>query len=145
MLSSIGLPALNGFVGEFLILLGSFQVDYLFGGLATFGVVLSAVYLLYPFRRVFFGECLKEENRRLTDLRLREIFVLAPILVLIFLIGLYPKPFLSRIEPATNEVVRRVAITQLVMASPGNDEGVASLAQECPFSLVPNSMERTRS
>ncbi len=108
MLSSIGLPALNGFIGEFLILLGAFQVNYYLAGVGTFGVILSAVYFLYNFRRVFHGECYSSENRLLKDLNLREILALAPIVLMIFLIGLYPRPFLKRTEPSINEVVMRV-------------------------------------
>lgn len=108
MLSSVGLPALNGFVGEFLILVGSIQADWLFGGVAAFGVVLAAVYLLYMFKQVFFGACTDPANRRLPDLSLREIAVLVPLVLVIFWIGLYPRPCLRVIEPAVTGTVQRV-------------------------------------
>ncbi len=108
MLSSIGLPALNGFVGEFLILLGGFKMNYYLAGVATFGVVLSAVYLLYAFKRVFFGECTAMENQNLKDLNLREILALVPIVLTIFFIGLYPRPFLRVIEPSAEAVVEKI-------------------------------------
>ena len=111
-LSSLGLPGLNGFVGEFLILLGTFLGYRWWVVPATFGIVLAAIYLLWAYQRVFHGEPTREENRRLTDLRLRETLMLVPLLILIVFIGVYPKPFLDRIEPSAQRVV-----TQLRKAS----------------------------
>ena len=108
MLASVGLPALNGFVGEFLILLGAMNSDWLLGGMATFGVVLAAVYLLTMFKRVFHGECVKPENRSLPDLNGRELAYLVPLLVMMFAIGLYPRPYLQVIEPAAARAIRAV-------------------------------------
>jgi NADH-quinone oxidoreductase subunit M len=107
-LSSIGLPGTNGFVGEFLILLGAFGAHPLAGALGTLGVVLGAVYLLTMFKKVIFGPVTKDENRSLTDLSAREILAVAPILVMIFWIGLYPKPFLARIEPTVGVLLGRL-------------------------------------
>jgi NADH-quinone oxidoreductase subunit M len=107
-LSSIGLPGLNGFVGEFLILLGTFKVNVTYAVFAATGVVLSAVYMLWMFQRVMFGEITKEENRKLKDLSLREIIVLIPIILFIIQIGVYPKPFLSRIEPTVKNLIAHV-------------------------------------
>jgi NADH-quinone oxidoreductase subunit M len=107
-LSSIGLPGLNGFVGEFLILLGVFKVNRLYAVLAATGVILAAVYMLWMFQRVMFGEVVHEENKKLKDLSLREICVLLPILFFIVQIGVYPKPFLSRMEPTVNSLITRV-------------------------------------
>jgi NADH-quinone oxidoreductase subunit M len=104
-LSSIGLPGTNGFVGEFLILLGAFRAVPLAGGLATLGVVLGAVYLLTMYKHVIFGPLTNEENRTLTDLTSREIAAVVPLVVLIFWIGLYPKPFLERIEPTVKHLL----------------------------------------
>jgi NADH-quinone oxidoreductase subunit M len=107
-LSSIGLPGLNGFVGEFLILLGTF-FSYRWWVIApTFGVVLAAVYLLWAYQRVFQGPVTNEANRRLPDIHPREVAMLAPIMGLIILIGVYPKPFIDPIEPAANRVVRHL-------------------------------------
>ena len=107
-LSSIGLPGLNGFVGEFLILLGTFKVNVTYAVFAATGVILSAVYMLWMFQRVMFGEITKEENRKLKDLSLREIIVLIPIILFIIQIGVYPKPFLSRMEPTVKNLIAQV-------------------------------------
>jgi len=97
-LSSIGLPGLNGFVGEFLILLGTFKSNVVYAVFAATGVIFAAVYMLWMFQRVMFGEITREENRNLKDLSVREIGVLVPILIFIFWIGLYPKTFLGKTE-----------------------------------------------
>ncbi|HEU4480298.1 MAG TPA: NADH-quinone oxidoreductase subunit M, partial [Actinomycetota bacterium] len=108
LLSSIGLPGLNGFVGEFLVLLGTF-VGYRWWVIpAAFGIVLAAIYLLWAYRRVFQGEVTNEANARILDLNLREIGMLAPLLVFIAVIGVYPKPFLERIEPAAERAVEQL-------------------------------------
>ena len=107
-MSSIGLPALNGFVGEFLILLGAFLSSPAMAILATSGVVLGAAYMLWMFRRVMFGPLESPENRGLIDLGLREKFVMAAIAVPILWIGVYPETFLRRIEPSVMELLRRV-------------------------------------
>jgi NADH-quinone oxidoreductase subunit M len=99
VMSSVGLPMLNGFVGEFLILLGAFRASPGFAAAATFGVVLAAVYLLWMFRRVFFGPVENPENRGLIDLDLREKAVMAAMIVPMFWIGIYPDTFLRRLHP----------------------------------------------
>ncbi|MFQ5415453.1 MAG: NuoM family protein, partial [Myxococcota bacterium] len=99
-MSSIGLPALNGFVGEFLILMGVFLDDAVVGALATVGVVLAAVSMLWMLRRVLFGPVERAENRSLIDLSLREKSVMLAMVAPMFWIGLYPDPFLRRIEPS---------------------------------------------
>jgi len=104
-MSSIGLPALNGFVGEFLILLGTFLVHPLaVGVVASSGVVLAACYMLWMYRRLMFGPVEDPENRRLIDLSLRERLVLLAIVVPIVWIGVHPDTFLSRIRPAVREL-----------------------------------------
>lgn len=100
-LASIGLPGLNNFVGEFLVLLGSFQTKTIYAAVAVVGVILAAVYMLWAVERVFFGEVVHEENRRLTDLSFREWAVLIPIAVLIVMIGVWPSPWISKIEQST--------------------------------------------
>ncbi len=107
-LSSIGLPGTNGFVGEFLILLGAFRTQAWAGAIAALGVVLGAVYMLRLYKRVFFGEVTNDENRKLVDLSGREIAVMAPLVIMIFWIGLYPKPFLDRIEPTAKVYLERI-------------------------------------
>ena len=111
VMASVGLPGLNGFVGEFLVLLGSYKSDVISGALPIFaatGVVIAAVYLLWMFRRVMFGELDKEENRQLTDINLREMIVMAPLILLMFWMGFYATPFLKQINPSAKVVVEDV-------------------------------------
>ena len=107
-LSSMGLPGLNGFVGEFTILLGSFGSSFLgspwFGGVATLGVILAAIYLLFMFQKVFLGPITQPANHSLKDLNPREIITLAVLLVIIFWIGLYPKPFFQIMNPTVQQL-----------------------------------------
>jgi len=122
-LSSMGLPGLNGFVGEFTILLGAWDAgqagnplgSYWFAGLAAVGVILAAVYMLYMFQKMFLGPADKEENLKLKDLNWREILTLAPLLVFIFWIGLYPKPFFNLIAPAVDKLVAVVQTAALTI------------------------------
>ena len=118
-LSSMGLPGLNGFVGEFTILLGSFGSTALgspwFAGFAAVGVILAAVYLLYMFQKLFLGPVDHEENRSLLDLNLREIITIVPLLVFIFWIGLYPQPFFALMSPSVNKIVAIVQTASLAM------------------------------
>jgi len=108
-LSSIGLPGTNGFVGEFLILLGSFRAHPAVGAVSTLGVVLGAAYMLTMYKHVFFGPITNAVNKTLKDLSPREVFAVAPIIVMIFWIGLFPRPFLARIEPTTQLLLGRLA------------------------------------
>ncbi len=112
MLSSVGLPGLNGFVGEFLILLGAFKSTFLasrwYAVLGASGVILAAVYLLWSYQRVFFGKAENPENAKLKDLTVREWVVLVPVLVFIVWIGIYPKTFLDKSAVATKQVVQRL-------------------------------------
>jgi len=108
-LSSMGLPGLNGFVGEFSILLGAFGSTALLtpwiAGVAAVGVILAAVYLLHLFQKLFLGPVTHSENLSLKDLSFREIAMLAPMLVMIFWIGLYPKPFFALMTPAVTKLL----------------------------------------
>jgi NADH-quinone oxidoreductase subunit M len=107
-LSSIGLPGTNGFVGEFLVLVGAFRTYPIPTAIATVGVIVAAMYLLRALQRVIFNALDKPENERLTDLSAREIVVLAPILACIIWIGVYPKPILERMEPAARVLIENV-------------------------------------
>ncbi len=113
-LSSIGLPLTNGFVGEFLILLGTFKANMVYGIIASSGVILSACYMLWMYQRVIFGKVTNPENEGLLDLDLREKLVLLPLIILIFWMGIYPKPFLERIEPAVEQLKAQMAKKQTV-------------------------------
>jgi NADH-quinone oxidoreductase subunit M len=107
MLSSIGLPGLNGFVGEFLILLGTFLTRRWWAVVATTGVILAAIYLLWAYQRVFHGRPNKE-NEGLPDLTWRERAVMAPLVGLIVFLGVYPRPVLDRINPSVQRLVHQV-------------------------------------
>ena len=110
--SSIGLPGLNGFVGEFLILLGSFAVTPRWAAAAATGVILGAIYMLWMYRRVIFSPLNNPENQKLQDLNNREILILAPIVALIVLMGVYPQPFLSRMSASVDLTLKRVFAPQ---------------------------------
>ena len=118
-LASMGLPGLNGFVGEFAILLGSFGSTAIgspwFAGLAALGVILAAIYMLYMFQKMFLGPADKPENQALKDLSWREIATLVPIIILIFWIGLYPRPFFSLMAPSVERLVNALQAATLVM------------------------------
>jgi NADH-quinone oxidoreductase subunit M len=106
-LSSIGLPGLNGFVGEFLILLGAFRRDPWMAAFAATGVILSAAYMLWMFQRVNYGPVSNEKNAALADLRPREWAVIVPIVALAVLMGVFPNLFLRPIEPSVVRLVNR--------------------------------------
>ena len=109
-LSSIGLPGLNGFIGEFLILAGSFTSELAHMKLATAfaatGVILAAIYMLWMFERVMFGPIKHKANQMLKDLTKREVFVLVPIILLIIFMGIFTKPFTERMEASVNHYMK---------------------------------------
>jgi NADH-quinone oxidoreductase subunit M len=109
-MSSIGLPTLNGFIGEFTILIGAFNHSWVWALFAASGIVLGAGYMLWMYQRVFFGELTNEKNKDLKDLNLREQWTLIPLVIIAFWIGLYPKPFFDRMAPTVDRVLERVAV-----------------------------------
>ena len=118
--ASIGLPGLNGFVGEFLVLIGSYTTLPTLAIIAASGVVLAAIYLLWAYERVFTGVPEKEENKVLSDLSPREIGLLAPLAVLVLVLGLYPNILLDKIAPSTEDVLDQIeASTDYVVPEPG--------------------------
>ncbi len=109
MLASIGVPGLNGFVGEFLVLLGTFVAHRWWAVVAAIGVIIAALYLLWAYQRVFHGEP-DEANRSFPDLRISEKLVMVPLVGLIIFLGIYPKPVLERIAPSVKRVVTRLEV-----------------------------------
>jgi NADH-quinone oxidoreductase subunit M len=107
-LSSIGLPGTNGFVGEFLVLLGSFQTHPWAASIAATGVIFAAAYLLWAIQRILFQPLDPAQNGKLSDLSARELAVLAPLIACILWIGIYPAPLLRRIEPSAQVLVTQV-------------------------------------
>ena len=145
MFSSIGLPGLNGFVGEFLILLGAFETQRVFAVLAALGVILGAVYMLWLYQRMIFGDITHEANRRLTDLSGREIALLVPLVVLMFWIGIYPGTFLRRMDAASAHLFEQVRGKQVLawQADSRHPAGHTLWLQESPAPLFVTVGERT--
>jgi NADH-quinone oxidoreductase subunit M len=123
-MSSIGLPTLNGFIGEFLILLGVFVKSKLWAFVAASGVVLGAAYMLYLYQRTMFGKVENPKNERLADLSLREFATFAPLIVLAVWIGLYPAPFLVRLDSSVKRIMARV--------DPGQAQQIAAACDPAP-------------
>ncbi|MDQ1239951.1 MAG: NADH-quinone oxidoreductase subunit [Thermodesulfobacteriota bacterium] len=142
-LSSIGLPGLNGFVGEFLILLGAFKVEALrwYAIVAASGVIFAAVYMLWMFQRVMFGEITNPKNLGLSDLSPREVLVLTPILVFVVWIGVYPNTFLRPMEPALKNFVQ-VVEKKRAMVLDREKANKSQLQNESILALVTNKQEK---
>jgi NADH-quinone oxidoreductase subunit M len=104
-LSSLGLPMLNGFVGEFLIIVGSFHNRAVYAALAALGVVLAAVYLLWMYQRVFYGEITNDKNRNLPDCSALEKLILTMVVIVILAMGTYPQPFLRRMDHSVDAIL----------------------------------------
>jgi NADH-quinone oxidoreductase subunit M len=126
MLSSVGLPGLNGFVGEFLILSGTFQTQPVAAIIAASGVILAAIYLLWLIQRVFFGPITIEENKHIPEIAWNEVAALVPLIVLMVWIGVYPNTFLRKMEPSVKQLIAavksegssKVMLTQRTPAKP---------------------------
>ena len=148
-LSSLGLPLLNGFVGEFLILLGAFKARALYGVLGALGVVVAAIYLLWMIQRVLFGEVTHPANRSLRDCKFREGVILTALAVVIIGMGVYPQPFLRRLDQTTQRILTRLQGGSLHFTGehpfPRNAVSSSSVAQPLPWisrkTVAPN---RTR-
>ena len=107
-LSSLGMPLLNGFIGEFTILQGAFQVSKAWAAWGSLGVVLGAAYLLWLYQRVMFGPVTNPANEHLADLNAREYATLVPLIILCFWIGIYPKPIFRLLERPVQQIVEQV-------------------------------------
>ena len=114
MLASIGLPGTGGFVGEFLVLLGAFQVNTWVATLATFGVILSAAYMLYLYRRLIFGELTKDTLKKVLDISPREWSVFAPLVILTIWMGIYPSTFLNFMHVSVDNLLQKVEHAQTI-------------------------------
>jgi NADH-quinone oxidoreductase subunit M len=128
-MSSIGLPTLNGFVGEFTILVGAFNRNWWWAVAGAIGIVLGAAYMLWMYQRVFFGPLTNPKNEKLQDLNSREVICLVPVVLLCFWIGLYPRPFFRVLEKPIEYVVQKVGENgPAEMAARMNDPGGAATA-----------------
>ena len=107
--SSIGVPGTNGFVGEFLVLIGAFKTEPIFAVIATTAVIISAGYLLWAIQRILFNSLDKPENEHVSDLNGRELAVMLPLIACIVWLGVYPKPVLRRMEPSARQFVETTA------------------------------------
>ena len=114
-LSSIGLPGLNGFIGEFLILLGAFRSSAPVSAIAATGVILAAIYMLWMYQRVMFGPITNEKNRALPDLSKREFWTLAPVIFFIIWIGVFPNTFLRKLDVSVSDLLARAQARTLSM------------------------------
>ena len=133
-MSSIGLPTLNGFIGEFLILQGVFVASKLWAAVAASGIVLGAAYMLYLYQRTMFGKIENPKNEALLDLSHREFVTFAPLIVLAVWIGLYPAPFLRRLDTSVQHIIARV----------GNPQYAARTAADCATPAPDGCAARTR-
>ena len=126
---------LNGFVGEFLVIIGSLHQKAVYAALAALGVVLAAVYLLWMYQRVFFGEITNDKNRNLADCSALEKFILTTVVIVILALGIYPQPFLRRMDPSVASTMLRVGqgIAQPVTQQLGMKMGRPEVGRHRPL------------
>jgi NADH-quinone oxidoreductase subunit M len=132
-MSSIGLPALNGFIGEILILQGVYVVNKIWAAVAASGIVLGAAYMLWLYQRTMFGKIETPANASLRDLNGRELATFVPLIALAVWIGLYPAPFLRRIETSVGRVVARVHSVYGPAVAKGSDCATPAQAPAVPI------------
>ncbi|HMD96898.1 MAG TPA: NADH-quinone oxidoreductase subunit M [Terriglobia bacterium] len=126
-LSSLGLPMMNGFVGEFLIILGAFRRHAAYGALAAVGVIFAAVYLLWMYQRVFLGEVTDDKNRAIPDCNWREKVMMIAMVLVILWMGIYPQPFLRRMDQTVNKMVEHIGLAT-TSATPAATQAAAPQA-----------------
>ncbi len=131
-MSSIGLPALNGFIGEILILQGIFVVNKIWAGFAATGIVLGAAYMLWLYQRTMFGTVDNPKNENLPDLNLREWATFIPLLILAVWIGLYPKPFIDRLDTSVSRVMSRVNSADVQLNADTNETQLPARSHDLP-------------
>lgn len=136
MFSSMGLPGLNGFVGEFLILVGAFEANKIYAGIAVLGIILGAAYMLWLFQRMMFGPLDKPENQKIMDMNRREIAYMVPLLVFMVWIGLFPKPFIRVMEPAVEKIVQRLNGAGALVKQESQIKKTVSLKEESTIIAV---------
>jgi NADH-quinone oxidoreductase subunit M len=129
-MSSIGLPTLNGFIGEFTILIGAYHYSWVWALVAAAGIVLGAAYMLWLYQRVFFGDITNDKNKDLADLNIREQWTLIPLIILAFWIGLYPKPFFRLMEPTVDRVLARVQVAMPEESTAGDHVAAIAVAPD---------------
>jgi NADH-quinone oxidoreductase subunit M len=117
MLASVGLPGTSGFIGEFLSLIGAFQVNSWVAFLATTGMILSAAYMLYLYRRIIFGVITREDVRAMVDLSPREIAMFAPMIAVVLWMGVYPGSFLKPMQPSLANLIEHVQAAERAHAA----------------------------
>jgi NADH-quinone oxidoreductase subunit M len=128
--SSVGLPGTNGFVGEFLVLLGGFESKLrVWTIIASSGVILSAVYMLWMFQRVMFGELSNPKNQVLKDLNGREIAIMTPLIIMIFVMGIYPTPFIDKMNPSIDKLIAQAKRNQVAHVVPPAAVSTAPVAE----------------
>src|SRR5580692_6734811 len=138
-LSSMGLPLLNGFIGEYTILQGTFMENWRWGAWAVPGVILAAAYLLWLYQRVFFGTVTNPKNEKLHDLTPREVATFVPLIIMAFWIGLYPKPFLQILEQPVNTIIATVNRGAAAPDAPAAAQVAAPAAPIAVVASVPNA------
>ncbi|MBI3262220.1 MAG: NADH-quinone oxidoreductase subunit M [Acidobacteria bacterium] len=136
-MSSIGLPTLNGFIGEFLILQGAFVKSRLWAAVAASGIVLGAAYMLWLYQRTMFGKVENPKNEQLADLSVRELATFAPLIILAVWIGLYPAPFLTRLETSVTRVLARVSPEYLKDRAAATTADCTQTVASTKFTLAP--------
>jgi NADH-quinone oxidoreductase subunit M len=141
-LSSLGLPGTNSFVGEFLVLAGTFLWSKIAAALASLGIILAAAYMLWMVQRVAFGIPSPQQLPKLTDLNRRELATLVPLVILVFLIGLFPNPILTRMHATVSHIVART--TQGPLESPISTGQTMPPGEPIPAAQTLQSMEAPR-